>query len=374
MDLLDDGSSGRQVRRRLAAAPMRRPAAATGNAARIHYASDCNGLDGGALALKALGVPFVHEFGGEFTPAYRREFEHLHPECNTVYSDIMERNFARLKRQHHVNVYTSGFPCQAFSKQGLQLGEADPKGRGLIAFWVLKTIKVMKPSGFILENVSNLATAPNFAGFFEWLIFKLRASGYLVETAVLDSLHYGAVPAARKRVYVIGIKKDKQCTPWTWPEPLPLVPLSAVLEQRLPRQPTANLNMTQLRNLSSGMDVIKHKDPAANWKKDCWVIDLETSESFGPSVSNNRLPTITKARARSGFWLTRQERFTSTTELLRCQGIDPTSITRPETVSEKQLREMIGNGFTVSVFQRLLARLLSTVGLASPINPFDVQP
>ena len=67
------------------------------------------------------------------------------------------------------------------------------------------------------------------------------------------------------------------------------------------------------------------------------------------------------------------ERFTSTTKLLRCQGIDPNFITLPETVSEKQLRAMIGNRFTVSVFQRLLARLVRTVGLSSPRDPFDAQ-
>ena len=100
-------------------------------------------------------------------------------------------------------------------------------------------------------------------------------------------------------------------------------------------------------------------------------MDLEASKSFGASISYSRLLTITKSRARTGFWLNSHERFTSTTELLRCQGIDPNFITLPETVSEKQLRAMIGNSFAVSVFQRLLARILRMMGLASPGDPFD---
>ena len=248
-----------------------------------------------------------------------------------------------------MNMYTSGFPCQPFSNQGLRPGQADPLGRGLIIHWVINTIRVLRPFGFILENVRNLATAPSFADFFAWLISELRTAGYYIETAVLGSLHYGAVPAARKRRYVIGIRRDRRCQPWTWPAPLPLVPLSAVLEQGLPRHPASSLNLTQLRNLSSGMVAIERKDLAVQWSTTPWVMDLETSKSFGTSISYNRLPTITKTRARTGLWLNRHERFTSTTELLRCQGIDPNFITLPETVSEKQLRAMIGNSFSLGV-------------------------
>ena len=146
MELLDDGSSGRRLRRRLADGPsMQRPAPVPGNADRIRYASDCSGMDGGALALKALRMPFVHEFGSEIAPSCRRVFEHLHPDCNALYADITERNFKLLKERHCVTMYTSGFPCQPCNNQGLRLGQADPLGRGLIIHWVINAIRVLRP-------------------------------------------------------------------------------------------------------------------------------------------------------------------------------------------------------------------------------------
>ncbi len=85
------------------------------------------------------------------------------------------------------------------------------------------------------------------------------------------------------------------------------------------------------------------------------------------------LPTVTARRAILGYWLVRHSRYTNTEELLRCQGFNAADILRRVKdlgVAESHIREMIGNSFTVTVFQRLFARLFPSVGLADISDPF----
>lgn len=95
-----------------------------------------------------------------------------------------------------------------------------------------------------------------------------------------------------------------------------------------------------------------------------WIADLGCSEKFGPRCTKDIMPCLTKAIAdRGGFWLVKRDDFTSDRELLRCQGFDPNRITKPPSVPDGKFRQMIGNSFTVTVFEALFQAILPSVGL-----------
>jgi DNA (cytosine-5)-methyltransferase 1 len=107
----------------------------------------------------------------------------------------------------------AGFPCQAFSTAGKRLGFLDT--RGTLFFEVERILKEKKPYGFILENVEGLIKHdpdpeeknPVIGRTLKTIIKSLDTLGYKVTWDLLDSKEFG-VPQSRKRVFIIGTKKD----------------------------------------------------------------------------------------------------------------------------------------------------------------------
>ena len=188
----------------------------------VRYGSDCSGLDGAACALRRLVPDFKHLFGSEIETNFRHVNEKNHPECEVLYRDMKKRNLDDLQALCESSgsgplLYTSGFPCQPFSCQGSQLGEKDERGQLICD--VLLTISILTPTLAILENVSELATWQKYQKLFSEILLHLTQIGgnmYYVDWKVLDSIDYG-VPAARKRVYIVAVRKDHLVQSWNWP-------------------------------------------------------------------------------------------------------------------------------------------------------------
>lgn len=111
------------------------------------------------------------------------------------------------------NILLGGFPCQAFSFAGKQMGLCDT--RGTLFFEIERILKhhLKTVDGFLLENVEGLIThqrqdkyAPigkTLSVILDVLRHKLN---FNTEYALLDAADFG-VPQTRKRVYIIGCKK-----------------------------------------------------------------------------------------------------------------------------------------------------------------------
>jgi len=119
----------------------------------------------------------------------------------------------RTSLKGEVDVLVGGPPCQSFSSVGRAQDPNSMKNdpRNYLFLNYLDTLNLLKPKVFVFENVSGLLSAkPNGEYIFPDII-KRMSKHYDVcdekEIILLNSVHYG-VPQIRKRVILIGVRKD----------------------------------------------------------------------------------------------------------------------------------------------------------------------
>ena len=104
------------------------------------------------------------------------------------------------------DVLLAGFPCQPFSMMGAKKGFEDE--RGTLFFSIEKILREHKTGIIILENVRNLISH-NDGKTFEHMkeILESKELNYDLHVEILNTSDYG-IPQTRRRVFVIGFKKD----------------------------------------------------------------------------------------------------------------------------------------------------------------------
>lgn len=101
-------------------------------------------------------------------------------------------------------VMCAGFPCQAFSKAGKQLGFYD-EIKGTLFFQITRLLEKNKPPYIILENVRNLISHDK-GNTYKVIKETLDDLGYNTKTIIM-SPHQLGIPQLRERVYILGIRK-----------------------------------------------------------------------------------------------------------------------------------------------------------------------
>ncbi len=104
------------------------------------------------------------------------------------------------------DVLCAGFPCQPFSKAGLQKGFND-KGRGNLFFNIMRILDGHPEVKFVfLENVRNLADKED-----NWSVIRdelMKRNFFITEKPIILSPSNFGLPQIRERVYILGIRKD----------------------------------------------------------------------------------------------------------------------------------------------------------------------
>ena len=115
------------------------------------------------------------------------------------------------------DILVGGFPCQAFSQAGKQLGFEDT--RGTLFFEIARIIKVKRSKAFLLENVKNLQSH-NRGKTYKIIRQTLIDLDYEIYTTVLKAKDFG-VPQNRERIYIVGFDKRtvKNYKDFSFPEP-----------------------------------------------------------------------------------------------------------------------------------------------------------
>ena len=164
------------------------------------------GIGGFHIALSSLGgkAVFASEWDKDAATGYENNFS-LRPEGDIT--KISEKSIP----DH--DILCAGFPCQAFSISGKQLGFED--SRGTLFFDVARIAKEKQPKVMFLENVKNLAR--HDGGRTLTVIKKtLDEIGYDVYDKVLDASKFG-VPQSRKRIYFVCFRKDLKVKGFSFP-------------------------------------------------------------------------------------------------------------------------------------------------------------
>lgn len=104
------------------------------------------------------------------------------------------------------DLFTGGFPCQAFSIAGKGQGVNDEKGRGLLFNHIIRICEVKKPKYILLENVKGLMSKKH-SEFFEFTKSELKRIGYNIDVSLYNSKNYG-IPQNRERVFYVCIRDD----------------------------------------------------------------------------------------------------------------------------------------------------------------------
>ena len=173
------------------------------NNAKFRFIDLFAGIGGFHQAMRFLGGQCV--MAAEINPAcvetYNLNFKTLE---GKVRGDVKEID---PKSIDNFDVLCAGFPCQPFSKAGLQEGFNDKK-LGNLFYSIMNILDAHKECKFIiLENVRNLADKTE-----NWEIIRteLLKRDYIItkEPLILSPSDFG-IPQIRERVYILGIKREE---------------------------------------------------------------------------------------------------------------------------------------------------------------------
>lgn len=182
----------------------------------IKTGSDFCGVGAFDQALERLGIKQNKLFACDWDKFARETYILNYGVPKDFPKDVHDRQIP----SDSLDIYMTSPPCQSFSMAGVRKGEDDD--RGVLFYNSHNFIKVNKPRFFIFENVKGLLSDDNGRTFQKWLDYLGGKSingnamlfphdesvPYHVYWSVLNAKNYG-IPQNRERVFIIGIRDDK---------------------------------------------------------------------------------------------------------------------------------------------------------------------
>jgi DNA (cytosine-5)-methyltransferase 1 len=265
---------------------------------KIKVGSDFSGVGAFNQALMRLGIDYEEVFACDMDKYARETFIHNYGQPEYYPLNVYEREIP----SESLDIYMTSPPCQAFSLAGKRLGKDDK--RGVLFFNSHEFIQVNKPRYFIFENVKGLLSDDNGNTFNEWvnLLGGKSVNGNAVLFPHEDSVPYHlywkvvnaknhGVPQNRERVFLIGIRDDKDNS-FRFPVEEHLTKrLKDVLEDSVDdKYFLSELSINYLLRHNGNKDILK-KDipnhssciPAGYYKqpRDCQYLKIKSATSKG---------------------------------------------------------------------------------------------
>ena len=333
------------------------------------------GIGGFRLGMERAG----HKCVGycEIDKFARLSYQEIHDtEGEIDYKDITEvtnEEFRKLKGT--VDVICGGFPCQAFSIAGKQLGFED--ARGTLFYEIARAAKEIKPRYLFLENVRNLLSHDKGKTFTTMLTI-LDELGYDAEWQVLNSKNFG-VPQNRERVFIIGHLRG-ECTSSVFPirdntKKINELPRKRITTNTLTARYTATGNGSYvIENKPKKVVIVKEATKqgyaianigdSINTSDEQGVVlpqIIQKPHGFNKGGVHNIAPTLTKSSYQENNFLKTEGvsiRKLTPKECWRLQGFPDWAFDKAQKVnSNSQLYKQAGNSVTVNVIEEIAKRL-----------------
>lgn len=141
------------------------------------------------------------------TQLYREDLRKLEP------SALASKHFPGEKR---CDLLLGGPPCQGFSVHRIKgAGVGDPRNELILRYF--QFVRHLRPRVFLMENVPGLLWKRH-KPFLDAFYTQGKKAGYMLfSPATIDARDYG-VPQRRKRIFVLGVRKDVELD-IDWPPP-----------------------------------------------------------------------------------------------------------------------------------------------------------
>jgi len=182
----------------------------------------CGGLSEGFLKLNFKGLCHV-DFDQNACKTLANRLKDYNISNEEILKTVLTRDLTKhetvedileCSKDIEVDLLIGGPPCQAFSTVGRAQDKNSMKNdsRNYLYKHYIEILEKLNPKIFVFENVTGLLSSkPDGERIFPLIVKEFKKKGYDVydnpKDIVLNSVHYG-VPQIRKRVILIGIRKD----------------------------------------------------------------------------------------------------------------------------------------------------------------------
>ena len=185
----------------------------------IDLFAGCGGLSEGfyAQGFNALCHVEIDPFACETLRTRMKYYGYKNEEDAVLEADITSKDIlAKIKKvvgDQTVDIIIGGPPCQSFSPLGKAKDDNNMQNdpRNYLFENYVKVLNHFKPKMFVFENVTGLLdTEVKGKSIFKMILRRLRRNYKVAskeEMIVLNATNYG-VPQERKRVILIGVRKD----------------------------------------------------------------------------------------------------------------------------------------------------------------------
>ncbi len=274
-----------------------------------------------------------------------------------------------------------GPPCQDFTMNGK--GEGFKGTRGKMTHVFLERIMKMKPSFFVMENVAGLLMRKESKRILDTLLVKLISEDYYIDRKTLNALEYG-VPQYRKRVFVVGLRKDlfkidgenkttledirgfrfswpfpkypNATSCYNWPDMIPYGTVEVLKPQDVPYELCVEKCVCRAEDFPNSNEFFVFKKNAESRMN---IAEGDTNRRSFKRLHRYRYSPTTCFGNNEVFLHPYKNRRLSVREALRIQSVDDKYVWEPGRQSAKF--KVIGNGVPVLLAEAVARKMYQTI-------------
>ena len=282
--------------------------------------------------------------------------------CSEDITSLTAEKIEQATQNAPIDILSAGFPCQSFSRAGVNTGFDDERGQLFYEIPRLCDALTQPPRIVFLENVAFLKHYKN-GDRLQKIIHALRKCGYWVQekqAQVLDAYHYSQGFQQRERIYIVAAHSDFY--PKNYFEfPQPIENKTGSLWKIINRRRKGAEHTYLKPHQSKYTNMIQEEADKAGDALRLFQIRRYFARACRPNVC----PTLTANMGAGGhnvpFLINGHGiRRLEVEECLTLQGFRPDDIIFPDSVAEGARLKMIGNAVCVDVVERIFRSIKGT--------------